>query len=80
MFLGMMMMKKMERVVQEGRIAVGKNRSLVLLLVVGAQEVVVRRFVRMQRVILMKSIREIETGEGIMILDGRRVVMLRVLV
>lgn len=41
----------------------------------GFWESVGRRFVRMRKVTLMKSILEIEKGEGIMILEARRVVM-----
>lgn len=44
----------------------------------GVWESAGRRFVRMRRVTLMKSILEIEKGEGIMILEARRVVMLDV--
>lgn len=65
-------------VVGEGRIEVGKSRFLVL--VVGVKEGMLWRLVRMWRVIPMKSMREIERVEGIMILDGRRGVMLDVLV
>jgi hypothetical protein len=74
MFLGMMM--KTERVVQgERRIEVVKSRFLVL----GTKKGVVRRFVRMRRVIRMKSILEIETVGVIMILDDRRGVLRDVL-
>jgi hypothetical protein len=74
MFLGMM--RKTERVVQgERRIEVVKSRFLVL----GTKKGVVRRFVRMRRVILMKSILEIKTVGVIMILDDRRGVLRDVL-
>jgi hypothetical protein len=74
MFLGMM--RKTERVVQgERRIEVVKSRFLVL----GTKKGVVRRFVRMRRVIRMKSILEIETVGVIMILDDRRGVLRDVL-